>query len=136
MKKSNYSNLTIWGESPGPYGGAEFSQDKKHRLYLWREIDPNNTKWITYIGLNPSTANEYEDDRTISKLINFTKQFGYGRMYMLNLFSFITPYTTELHAAPIKMVADYDIILKAFADLCNDVVLCWGAFKGIDERAN
>lgn len=41
-----------------------------------------------FIGLNPSTADETENDATIRKCIGFAKRWGYGGIYMLNLYAF------------------------------------------------
>ena len=50
---------------------AEFSIDKKERYSLKREWDNSKNK-ILYIMLNPSLADDKNDDPTIRRLINFT----------------------------------------------------------------
>ena len=64
---------------------------KKRRYQLWRIWD-DNKPYLLYILLNPSFADSINDDRTVSKLINFTKKFGYGGFYLGNLHSYVTPY--------------------------------------------
>lgn len=49
--------------------------------------------------LNPSTADENVDDPTIRRCINFAKDWGYGGMYVGNLFAFRTAYPKELKEA-------------------------------------
>jgi len=51
---------------------------------------------MLFIGLNPSTANELEDDPTVRRLCGFAQDWGYGGIYLCNLFSFITPHPKEL----------------------------------------
>ena len=43
---------------------------------------------IIFIGLNPSTADERIDDPTIRRCRGFAESWGYGKMYMLNLFAY------------------------------------------------
>lgn len=66
---------------------AYFSDDRKHRFDLWRIWDDTLPPFIV-IGLNPSTADEKQDDPTIKRCISFAKREGCGSLLMLNLFSY------------------------------------------------
>lgn len=66
---------------------AWLSQDRKHRFTLTRIWDEDLPAFIV-IGLNPSTADETEDDPTIRRCIGFAKREGCGRLLMLNLWSY------------------------------------------------
>ncbi len=44
--------------------GALLSRNRLYRYALWREWDSNKGTCV-FIGLNPSTANETEDDPTL-----------------------------------------------------------------------
>lgn len=79
-----------------PCQGALFSDDRQYRYRLWREWDCSLPKRTMFIGLNPSTANETDDDPTIRRIVSFAKAWGCGSCEMMNLFSFITPYPHEL----------------------------------------
>ena len=64
---------------------AELSICKKYRYSLtriWDEDKPN----VMFVMLNPSTADEKNDDPTIRRCINFAKDFGAGGIYVVNLF--------------------------------------------------
>ena len=52
-----------------------------------------------FIGLNPSTANEITNDPTIRRVQRFAFDWGYGGVYMMNLFAYITAYPKELEHA-------------------------------------
>jgi hypothetical protein len=67
--------------------GAAFSPDRKYRYDLWR-VWRENGRRINFVGLNPSTASEYEDDPTIRREVAFADAWGYGEMHKLNLFAF------------------------------------------------
>ena len=63
---------------------ASFSEDRKYRYVLDREWDESG-KLVTFIMLNPSNADEVVDDRTIKRCITFAKEWGYGRLRVVNL---------------------------------------------------
>lgn len=63
-----------------------FSSDRRHRFTLWREWDENKLPCV-FICLNPSTADEQQDDPTVRRCIDYAKRWGYGSFCMLNLFS-------------------------------------------------
>jgi hypothetical protein len=105
---------------------ATFSQCRKYRYVLSRVWDASKLR-IAFVGLNPSTANESTNDPTITHVINFANSFGYGGLYMLNLFAYVTPYPSELKQCedPIK---DNDEYLIHYSSLVDKIVFCWGNF--------
>jgi hypothetical protein len=116
--------------------GALFSECRQYRYYLKRMWDPEKPE-ILFIGLNPSTANELEDDATIRRVIAISRKLGYGTAYMMNCFPFVSTdprklvNTGGLHAN--------DDWLQRIARDCKTVVFCWGNFKIVrdckrDER--
>lgn len=65
--------------------GAEFSECRKYRYVLWRRWDwKGYGNQVMFIGLNPSTADETEDDPTIRRCIRFAKDWGYSGLLMMN----------------------------------------------------
>ncbi|GHX72979.1 hypothetical protein VCSRO16_3593 [Vibrio cholerae] len=66
---------------------AELSKCRKYRYALWRTWD-SDKPFAMFIGLNPSTADEKNDDPTLRRCINFAKSWGYGGVCMANLFAF------------------------------------------------
>ena len=89
---------------------------------------------VMFIGLNPSTANAVDDDPTIRRVKRFANDWGFGGVYMMNLFAFITPYPTELSACE-DPLGDNDGWLEKIGEKCERVVFAWGAFKEAAERA-
>jgi len=68
--------------------GAFFSSYRKYRYALWRIWD-DTKPYVMFIGLNPSIANEIDNDPTIRRCINYSKGWGYGGVYMMNLFAYV-----------------------------------------------
>ncbi len=113
--------------------GAIFSECRKYRYALWRIWDYNKPS-IQFIGLNPSTANEDTDDPTIRRIKKFAFDWGYGAVYMTNLFAYITAYPKELIICndPQK---DNDKWLRSICTKVERVVFAWGSFKEAEERS-
>jgi hypothetical protein len=114
-----------------PLSGALFSFDRKHRLKLWRHIKQDDVHLIPlgvlFIGLNPSTANETEDDPTIRRCVGFAKDWGFSMMFMGNLFSYVTSNPKELTVANCLEYHEQNWnSLKQMSGDCTRVVYCWG----------
>ncbi|MEP2668868.1 MAG: DUF1643 domain-containing protein [Cyclobacteriaceae bacterium] len=109
------------------YRTATFSQDRTYRYVLTRIWNPDLSK-VMFIGLNPSTANEDIDDPTIRRLINFANTFGFGGLYMLNLFALVTPYPNDLVQCD-DPIGNNDEYLRVYKFKADKVVFAWGNFK-------
>lgn len=114
--------------------GAIFSKCRKYRYVLWRIWDYNKPS-VQFIGLNPSTANENSDDPTIRRIKKFAYEWGYGAVYMTNLFAYVTAYPKELKTCE-NPLGDNDKWLKETSTKCEKVVFAWGSFKEAEERVN
>lgn len=112
---------------------ATFSPDKDYRYSLWRRWE-NNTPYILFIGLNPSTANENEDDPTTRRCQRFASDLGYGAMYMANLFALraTDPKVMLAHQEPVGM--GNDVCLQHLARKAGQIVCAWGAHGNHHER--
>ena len=105
--------------------GAEFSECRKYRYALWR-IWNEGLPLIMFIGLNPSTANEVENDATIRRVISFAKVWNYGGVYMMNCFPYISTNPDDLIVNDDNEENDHWLsIVNAF---CETVVFAWGNF--------
>lgn len=113
--------------------GAEFSPDRQYRYCLWRIWD-SSKPMIMFIGLNPSTANETSDDPTIRRVKRFASDWGYGGVYMMNLFAFVTAYPEELKKCN-NPLGDNDYWLKKISSKCDRIIFAWGSFLEAQERS-
>ena len=105
--------------------GAEFSIDKKERYSLKREWDKSKNK-ILYIMLNPSFADDKDDDPTIRRLINFTKKFNYGGFLVGNIFTTITPNPKELDKSKGMSDKNFEELIKLINKV-DQIVYAWGS---------
>lgn len=67
-------------------GDAQFSGCGRYRYRLTRELGGKLT--LTFVMLNPSTADGSADDPTIRRCKGFAKDWGYGRLVIVNLYAF------------------------------------------------
>ena len=77
---------------------AKFSACRKYRYALWRTWDESKPN-VMIIGLNPSTADENENDPTITRCINFAKSWGYGGVCVTNLFAYCATVPSDMKAS-------------------------------------
>ena len=105
--------------------GAVFSGCHHYRHVLWRSWAPEKGI-VTFIGLNPSTADAHKDDPTIRRCKNYVSDWGFGAMIMVNLFDVraTQPDVMKRRARPLSRRNDSSLIHAAIrADL---VVAAWG----------
>lgn len=105
--------------------GAELSECRKYRYALWRIWDDTKPH-VMIIGLNPSKADETEDDPTIRRCINFAKSWGYGGVCIANLFAFRETKPTNMKASIDPIGAESNVWLIKLAKEADIVVAAWG----------
>jgi hypothetical protein len=113
---------------------AWFNMARTHRYLLtrrWGDGDP-----MTVIGLNPSKANAFINDPTITRVAGFARREGCGWLRMLNIFGLKATDPADLKDSleagidPAGMCAD--MILEVFAR--GLVVAAWGAGGRLNGR--
>ena len=104
---------------------AIISKDKIYRYKLSRTWDSTKPT-ILFIGLNPSIANENVDDPTITRCINFAKDWGYGTLLMANLFAFRSTYPKDIYLIDDPIGKDNDHYLLECVTQSDLIVACWG----------
>lgn len=110
---------------------ARLSDDRRYRYLLVRRWD-NTLPDATFVMLNPSTADERDDDPTIRKCIGFAKRWGCGGIKVVNLYAYRATQPHDCFAAddPIGGAeADAAIIhaAESAAALRWPLVAAWGA---------
>lgn len=93
-----------------------------YRYSLTRAWDPA-LPTITFVLLNPSTADEAQLDPTLRRCVGFAKREGYGGMVILNLYAFRTKSPKLMLAATDPVGPDNDRVLAAAS---GTVVAGWG----------
>ncbi|KQO98150.1 DUF1643 domain-containing protein [Leifsonia sp. Leaf264] len=96
--------------------------DGDYRYTLTRVWDPA-LPTMTYVLLNPSTADAVELDPTLRRCVAFAKREGFGGMVILNLYAFRTKDPKVMLAAADPVGPENDLV---FAGVTGTVVAGWG----------
>ncbi len=104
---------------------AKFSEDRVYRYALWRIWDENQPK-VMFIGLNPSTANETEDDPTVRRCKGFAKSWGYGGLIMANIFAYRATEPKNMESAKDPIGPENDAWLLKLTQEATLVIGAWG----------
>ena len=107
---------------------AEFSECKKYRYKLVRDFNQisDTGRYLGFVMLNPSTADEFIDDPTITRCINFAKNNGYTGIVVMNLYAYRATNPKELVTIDDPVGDQNDSYLRDFAAGIGDVVCAWG----------
>ena len=107
-------------------GWACFSDDGRFRYLLGRRISDSPCR-LLFVMLNPSRANATRPDNTITRCLNFARDWDYGTMEVVNLFAYITPYRDRLATVsnPVGGSRNSEMMRNAIG-LADKVVLAWG----------
>lgn len=102
-----------------------FSPCRKYRYTLWREWSEGEG-YAMFIGLNPSTADEINDDPTIRRCINYAKDWGYNALCMTNMFAYRATDPRDMKAVDDPIGPDNDKHLINMATGAGVVIAAWG----------
>jgi hypothetical protein len=106
---------------------ATISRCGKYRYTLTRIWDGKKPMYL-FIGLNPSTADAYEDDPTIRKLIKYVTDWGGGGFTIVNIFAWRSSDPSVLRPmTPVEAMGPENMRLIEQALHISDKVICmWG----------
>lgn len=123
--------------SADPYAqrDAAFSDCRKYRYALWRHWG-GSPHYAMFVGLNPSTADELQDDPTVRRCIGYARDWGYGGMWMTNIFAYRATLPSDMKAFDEPVGPDNDWALKLLARNSGVVVAAWGTHGVHLDRAN
>ncbi len=113
--------------------GALFDQSGRYRYLLWRAWD-DGARRAAFIMLNPSTAGAAIDDPTIRRCIAYARAWGYGVLYVGNLFAYRATDPRALYGANDPIGPENDAYLVAIARRCDLIVCAWGVHGALGDR--
>ncbi len=114
---------------------AIFDKSMKYRYSLSKEWDQHKDK-VVFIMLNPSIADDEEEDKTTRRCIYFAEKFGYGSLEIVNLFAYITPYPRDLKKLEKNEAIgneNYKYINRALIS-ASMIIAAWGENATIHQR--
>jgi hypothetical protein len=103
---------------------AILSSCRAYRYVLSREWGAGPL--VLFVGLNPSTADETEDDPTVRRCVGFANAWGYNRLFLANLFGFRSTKPRELLRATDPVGPENDRYLRNLSRRADLTVAAWG----------
>ncbi|AKF86512.1 hypothetical protein MFUL124B02_28225 [Myxococcus fulvus 124B02] len=109
---------------------APHRRNGPHRYYLDYILMPTiagQERVLMACGCNPSTATRFASDKTVSKLVNVARQWGFTRLLMANVFSYCDKNPATLRGPGLVLWDRHtDRFLKAMAANADAFLCCWG----------
>ena len=115
--------------------GATFSDNGLYRYSLWRIWEPAR-ELMNFCMLNPSTADENDNDPTIVRCCHRAKTMGYGGLIVTNIFAYRSTDPKEL-----KKVEDPEGMwnpsrIIEVAQMCDVTICGWGKHGTINGQGD
>ena len=116
----------------GATRSAVISDDGLYRYRLERCWGRGAT--VTWVMLNPSTADADTDDPTLRRIQGFSRRMGFGRLIVVNLYAYRATEPSELWRAADPVGPENDWYLFD-AMTGHEAVVAWGAHAKPDRIA-
>jgi hypothetical protein len=113
--------------------GATFDTTRQYRYSLWRTWEDRGNR-VAFVLLNPSQANEVENDPTIRRCIGFAKDWGYGSVEIVNLFAHCATKVQTLKKARDLIGSENDSYIRQAAERASLIICAWGNWGYLKGR--
>lgn len=114
---------------------ALFSPCRTWRYSLTRDVGLIGSGTVTFVMLNPSTADEEQDDPTIRRCIRFAREWGYARLAVVNLYGLRATDPREINTAEDPIGPDNDRVLGTVFGRSDLIVAAWGVHAAPERVA-
>ena len=107
---------------------ATFSDDRVYRYTLHRgPLGLGGVGTALWCMLNPSTADETNDDPTVRRVLGFSAAWGYRFVTVVNIFAFRATDPKVMMAAADPVGPENDEQIGIAARDASEVICAWGA---------
>lgn len=113
--------------------GAQFSPCERYRYRLWRTWDASKPA-VTFVMLNPSTADAVANDPTVERCQRRALAMGYGGLRVANIFAYRSTDPQVLYDLDDPVGPDNDAAILAQARESALVICAWGNHGQLQNR--
>jgi len=111
--------------------GAEFDDTERYRFRLWRTWGFGAA--VLWIMLNPSTADAYELDPTLKKVLGFSERMGFEKFFVGNVYGLRTTDPKGLWDVDDPVGPGNLMAIEAMAAESELVMVGWGTHAKPDD---
>ena len=104
---------------------ASFSPDRRYRYRLDAALSGAGGVCM-FVMLNPSKADETRSDPTVTRCKRFAARWGYGALWVCNLFALRSTNPAALVESPAPVGAENDRRILEAARAADAIVCAWG----------
>ena len=108
-----------------PMHSASFSPDRRYRYWLESKLERGDGVCM-FLMLNPSTADETKSDPTVTRCKGFARGWGYGSLWVCNLFALRSPDPDALRESHDPTGPENDGQILKCARNADRIVCAWG----------
>lgn len=111
---------------------AIFSDDRTYRYALTRQWDDRPP--ATFIMLNPSTADAFRADPTVTRCAAFARREQRGGLIIVNLFALRATDPRQLRKHPDPVGPENDRFIREHCQAGRLIIAAWGAHGRLQDR--
>ena len=105
---------------------ADISKCGLYRYSLHRVFNTFNNSRVCFIMLNPSTADDTQNDPTVRRCIDYAKRWNYGGLLVLNIFAYRSTDPANLLEVDDPVGPRNEEVFKTLIPKVDKVVCAWG----------
>ncbi len=112
---------------------AVFDSSQRYRYRLARIWYPERPV-VNFIMLNPSTADQYQLDPTVTRCLRYAQRWGFGTLIVTNIFAYRSTDPTALYTLNDPVGPENDAYLRKAAEQAELRVAAWGTHGALHNR--
>lgn len=113
--------------------GATFSPCRRYRYALWRIWDKSKPACL-FLMLNPSTADEITNDKTVERCERRARMTGFGGLRVANIFAFRSTDPAALYSEADPIGPENNRHILEAASVSGLIVCGWGTHGNLNNR--
>lgn len=115
------------------FSGATFSECRQYRYMLWRVWDESKPAAV-FLMLNPSTADDVDNDPTVERCQRRVHALGYGSLKVVNIFAFRSTDPALLYEQADPIGPENDVAILQATKSAGIVICGWGTDGALRNR--
>ena len=112
---------------------ALFDPSGQYRYWLRRTWDPARAA-VNFLMLNPSTADQYQDDPTVARCRRYAERWGFGTLIVTNIFAYRSTDPHALYTLDDPVGPENDRYLLQAAAAAALRIAAWGTHGALHHR--